>query len=165
MTIDKSSCASGFGFVPAMPDVCISRLNTHILSKVMVFDESLVAGRITIRSARTALANPVSCTNGRACFKQALDCLGVCGRGSSRPLHSTYTIPYTVQLNYARYFIPQLFPELHGRLIYLDDDVIVRGDVKELAATALDGQPVAVSSDCSWLSHKYSLFEVRMVIG
>jgi lipopolysaccharide biosynthesis glycosyltransferase len=30
-------------------------------------------------------------------------------------------------LNFARYFIGELFPDLDRRLCYIDDDVIVRG--------------------------------------
>lgn len=44
-------------------------------------------------------------------------------------------------------------------MVYLDDDVVVRGDIKELAATSLGEHPIAVSSDCSWVSQKYKLFE------
>lgn len=35
-------------------------------------------------------------------------------------------------LNYARYYIPQLFPDLTGRILYIDDDCIVQGDLYEL---------------------------------
>ena len=30
-------------------------------------------------------------------------------------------------MNYARYFIPQLFPDLSGRIVFIDDDCIVQG--------------------------------------
>lgn len=39
------------------------------------------------------------------------------------------------QLNYARYFLPELFPNLHGRFVFLDDDVIVQGTVPERSRT------------------------------
>lgn len=35
-------------------------------------------------------------------------------------------------LNFARYWIPEICPETLGRLIYLDDDVLVLKDIKEL---------------------------------
>ena len=33
-----------------------------------------------------------------------------------------------VQLNYARYYLPRLFPNIEGRVIYIDDDCIVQGE-------------------------------------
>jgi hypothetical protein len=102
-----------------------------------------------------------------------------------------------VQLNYARYFVPDLFPALTGRILYLDDDVVVQGlvctpargflllvrpgptgwpvskyargepgDVAELLQTTdLRQHAVAFASDCSWLSKKYQLHEVRMALS
>ena len=32
-----------------------------------------------------------------------------------------------LQLNYARYYLPKLFPDLKGRIIFIDDDSIVQG--------------------------------------
>ena len=39
----------------------------------------------------------------------------------------TYTSFLYFQLNYARYYLPQLLPEVKGRVIYIDDDCIVQG--------------------------------------
>jgi hypothetical protein len=35
-------------------------------------------------------------------------------------------------LNFARFWMPRLFPHLHGRVVYLDDDVLVLGDIREM---------------------------------
>ena len=32
------------------------------------------------------------------------------------------------QLNYARYYMPRLFPHIDGRVVYIDDDCIVQGN-------------------------------------
>eukprot|EP00051_Salpingoeca_urceolata_P010327 m.126002 g.126002 ORF g.126002 m.126002 type:complete len:526 (+) comp16669_c0_seq2:214-1791(+) len=61
-------------------------------------------------------------------------------------------------LNYARFFLQRLFPDLHGRLIFLDDDVIVQGDVLEMSRTDLGPHAIAVSEDCNWIFEKYHLF-------
>jgi len=42
---------------------------------------------------------------------------------------------------YARYFFPDCFPSLH-RLLYLDQDVLVVGDIRELWEVDLEGQPI-----------------------
>lgn len=72
---------------------------------------------------------------------------------------------FSLQLNYARYFLPRLLPGFTGRLIYLDDDVIVRGDLRELADTPL--QPdhvVAFSSDALSAGSTYNVKQVRSVL-
>ena len=34
------------------------------------------------------------------------------------------------QMNYARFLYPHLLPKVHGRIIHLDDDIIVKGKTK-----------------------------------
>ncbi|EDQ88219.1 uncharacterized protein MONBRDRAFT_26403 [Monosiga brevicollis MX1] len=63
-------------------------------------------------------------------------------------------------LNYARYYLPGLLPDL-SRVIYLDDDVIVQGDITELWELNLQGQPAAFSSDCNEASRQYGLLQNR----
>ncbi|XP_062505661.1 glycosyltransferase 8 domain-containing protein 1-like isoform X2 [Corticium candelabrum] len=62
-------------------------------------------------------------------------------------------------LNYARFYIPYLLPDFNGRLIYIDDDCIVQGDIKELAAVSIsDDHLAAFSDDCSAIAKRFNLF-------
>ena len=45
---------------------------------------------------------------------------------------------------YARYFLPSYFPQLE-RLLYLDDDVLVLGDIAPLWETDMHGRPIAAA--------------------
>lgn len=38
-----------------------------------------------------------------------------------------YCVLCIVQMNYARYFYTEYFPDLHGSVIHIDDDCIVQG--------------------------------------
>ncbi|EGD82678.1 hypothetical protein PTSG_03339 [Salpingoeca rosetta] len=62
-------------------------------------------------------------------------------------------------MNYARYFIPDLFPEIESRFIYLDDDVIVQGDILELWEVDMLSRGIAVSTDCSDTAQQYNMFQ------
>ncbi|XP_077998634.1 glycosyltransferase 8 domain-containing protein 1-like [Glandiceps talaboti] len=63
-------------------------------------------------------------------------------------------------LNFARFYIPQLFPDINGRIVYLDTDVIVQGDIIELNNTVINpGHIAAFSEDCSSLSKRFNLFQ------
>mmetsp|Transcript_27330 Transcript_27330/g.85002 ORF Transcript_27330/g.85002 Transcript_27330/m.85002 type:complete len:327 (-) Transcript_27330:120-1100(-) len=55
--------------------------------------------------------------------------------------------------NFAAFYLPHVLPA--RRILYLDTDVIVRGDVHELAKMALDGAPAAAVEDCSQHLNKY----------
>ncbi|XP_048863822.1 glycosyltransferase 8 domain-containing protein 2 [Brienomyrus brachyistius] len=51
-------------------------------------------------------------------------------------------------LNFARFYLPLLVNQ-HKRVIYLDDDVIVQGDIQDLYQTRLEpGHAAAFASDC-----------------
>ncbi|MBN3312313.1 GL8D2 protein, partial [Atractosteus spatula] len=51
-------------------------------------------------------------------------------------------------LNFVRFYLPMLVSE-HQKVIYLDDDVIVQGDIQELYRTGLQpGHAAAFASDC-----------------
>ncbi|CAH1775439.1 unnamed protein product [Owenia fusiformis] len=63
-------------------------------------------------------------------------------------------------LNYARFYISEMFPELSGRLIHLDDDTIVQGDIAELYKTHIEANHVmAVSDDCSSVSKRFTFIQ------
>ncbi|ELU07129.1 hypothetical protein CAPTEDRAFT_168505 [Capitella teleta] len=63
-------------------------------------------------------------------------------------------------MNYARFFYPILFPDVHGRVVHVDDDCIVQGDITELANTAIkDGHICAVSEDSNPISSKYNFYQ------
>ncbi|XP_065842380.1 glycosyltransferase 8 domain-containing protein 2-like [Oscarella lobularis] len=63
-------------------------------------------------------------------------------------------------LNYARLFLPQLLPNFNGRLVYIDADCIVQGDVRELAKTYIAKEHwAAFSDDCSAIAKRFNLFQ------
>ena len=72
--------------------------------KVLVFNESWVAGRIRIFKARASLSHPVT----PAC------------RDLMPRTHAT-------KLNYARNYLATLLPDVLDRVVFIDDDVIVQG--------------------------------------
>ncbi|XP_041377971.1 glycosyltransferase 8 domain-containing protein 2-like [Gigantopelta aegis] len=52
-------------------------------------------------------------------------------------------------LNYARYYLPKLFPKLSEKIIFIDDDCIVQGDISELYRLKFNkGHIAAFSEDC-----------------
>lgn len=62
-------------------------------------------------------------------------------------------------LNFARYFLPQLFPALQGRYVYLDDDTLVRADIREFAEHPLrKGHCLAARSDCDAVARDHRQF-------
>ena len=124
---------------------------------VNVFDESLVAGRIRIRSARAGLANPLN--YARYFLPQLFPNLGKSRKSNDDDSAAAAAAAGQEEIDYSDDHPDD--SSKGSRLVYLDDDVIVRGDIGELASTPLNGHPVAFSSDCSWISRKYSLFQNR----
>lgn len=66
-------------------------------------------------------------------------------------------------LNYARYFLPELFPNLKGKIVFIDDDCVVQGDIAELYKTPIKtGHLAAFSQDCvgvnKRLSHRSNIY-------
>lgn len=58
----------------------------------------------------------------------------------------------------ARLYIPLLFPEIKGMLIYIDDDCIIQGDIKHLAELKpQNGHYGIFSSDCNSVSKRFSI--------
>lgn len=61
-------------------------------------------------------------------------------------------------LNYARLYFPRIFPDLKGRIIFIDSDTIVQGDISELNTIPLEpGHAVAFSDDCSAVTSRYGV--------
>lgn len=68
--------------------------------------------------------------------------------------HDPHSTEVTKPLAFARFYLPLYFPEAE-RAIYLDDDVIVQGDIQELFETNMKpGQAAAFSDDCDSSSTK-----------
>ncbi|KAG8556790.1 hypothetical protein GDO81_018206 [Engystomops pustulosus] len=58
-------------------------------------------------------------------------------------------------LTFARFYLPDLIPGVE-KVIYLDDDVIVQGDIVELYKTPIKvGHAAAFSEDCDSVTSKY----------
>eukprot|EP00118_Oscarella_pearsei_P011042 m.70992 g.70992 ORF g.70992 m.70992 type:complete len:390 (+) comp35724_c0_seq1:811-1980(+) len=63
-------------------------------------------------------------------------------------------------LNYARLYLPRLIPNFNGRLVYIDADCIVQGDIKDLAKVHIAKQHwAAFSDDCSAIAKRFNLFQ------
>ncbi|XP_051932209.1 glycosyltransferase 8 domain-containing protein 1 [Hippocampus zosterae] len=64
------------------------------------------------------------------------------------------TIDAVKPLTFARYYLPLYLPDVE-KAIYLDDDIIVQGDIKELYESSLKpGHAAAFSDDCDSASAK-----------
>ncbi|KAK3802670.1 hypothetical protein RRG08_001933 [Elysia crispata] len=60
-------------------------------------------------------------------------------------------------LNYARYYLPKLFPALKEKIVFIDDDCIVQGDIVELYKTEIKkGDLAAFSEDCKGMNKRLS---------
>jgi lipopolysaccharide biosynthesis glycosyltransferase len=57
------------------------------------------------------------------------------------------TVFYVSRMTYARLLIPRLFPDTVSRVLYLDVDLLVMGDLGQLWETDLDGAVVGAVSD------------------
>ncbi len=82
------------------------------------FDEKRVEGKIKIRGRRASLASPV----------RARVCVCACVRPNANTWVLTRFSIFSWQLNYARYYIPDIFPEIKDVFVFLDDDVVVTGE-------------------------------------
>ncbi|KAH8028865.1 hypothetical protein HPB51_019996 [Rhipicephalus microplus] len=61
------------------------------------------------------------------------------------------------QLPYAKLYLGRLLPALRGPVVVLDDDVIVQGDISELASLPIpDGSIGLFSKDCDSVSRRYN---------
>ena len=57
------------------------------------------------------------------------------------------TLGYISKLTYARFLIPQIFPETVSRVLYLDCDILVLDDLGRLCATDLAGKVLGAVHD------------------
>ncbi|XP_063965135.1 glycosyltransferase 8 domain-containing protein 1-like [Lytechinus pictus] len=65
-------------------------------------------------------------------------------------------------LNYARLYFPKIFPDLKGRVIFVDSDTITQGDIEELNSIDIKpGHVVAFSDDCSAVTSRYGVIMNR----
>ncbi|KAL2630928.1 hypothetical protein R1flu_015614 [Riccia fluitans] len=64
------------------------------------------------------------------------------------------TSPY----NFVPFYLPQLYKDIE-LMIYLDSDVVVKGDIEELYTKDLHGHPIAAVEDCSQRFRSYFDFE------
>lgn len=63
-------------------------------------------------------------------------------------------------INYARYYLPRLLPHVSGRIVYLDDDCIVQGDIDQLYQMRLKaGTLVAFAEDCQGMSKRITFMQ------
>ncbi|KAL4221725.1 hypothetical protein ACF0H5_019980 [Mactra antiquata] len=63
-------------------------------------------------------------------------------------------------LNYARYYLPQLFPDLHGRIIFIDDDAIVQGDLHDLYTMTIKPEHWALfAEDCTGSGKRVTMLQ------
>lgn len=63
-------------------------------------------------------------------------------------------------LNYARYYLPRLFPHIEGRVVYIDDDCIVQGDIEELYQMKFrPGTLAAFSDDCIGMNKRITFMQ------
>lgn len=78
--------------------------------------------------------------------------------GYPSSLNNVYdsNVPYDIK--YATLYIPLLFPNINGSLVYIDDDIIVQEDIKHLSDALPKHGPYAVfSSDCNSVSKRFSV--------
>ncbi len=68
-------------------------------------------------------------------------------------LESAGASGYVSYSTYARLFIPQLMPDVK-RVVYLDSDTLVNGDLSPLFGQDLDGKPLALAYDCLRVEYK-----------
>lgn len=60
-------------------------------------------------------------------------------------------------LQYSRLFINEIFPNLKGRVVILDDDMIVQGDISELFNFPIkENHTAALSNNCDPISRTYN---------
>ncbi|XP_033097810.1 glycosyltransferase 8 domain-containing protein 1-like [Anneissia japonica] len=68
----------------------------------------------------------------------------------------------TSPLNYARFYFPDIIPEVKGRIIFVDSDTVVQGNIGELNNTKIaPGNAVALSDDCTATSSRYGFYKTN----
>ncbi|GJP34207.1 hypothetical protein CLOM_g3013 [Closterium sp. NIES-68] len=72
------------------------------------------------------------------------------GSGARKELVSVF--------NFLPFYLPQMAPQF-GRIVYLDADIVVVGDIGELADVDMEGRPVAAVEDCMQTFKTYFDFD------
>lgn len=63
-------------------------------------------------------------------------------------------------INYARYYLPRLLPNVHGRVVFIDDDCIVQDDISELYWMKISPDHLAsFSEDCIGMSRRITFMQ------
>ncbi|KAK7501817.1 hypothetical protein BaRGS_00006903 [Batillaria attramentaria] len=63
-------------------------------------------------------------------------------------------------MNYARYYLPRLFPNIKGRVVFIDDDCIVQDDIAQLYSMKIQpGHLAAFSEDCIGMSRRITFMQ------
>ncbi|KAJ7285495.1 hypothetical protein O6H91_05G107200 [Diphasiastrum complanatum] len=65
--------------------------------------------------------------------------------------------------NFLPFYLPHIFKQFE-RIIYLDSDVVVKGDIQELNQLDLEGKAVAAVEDCSQMFKIYFNFDLLTAI-
>lgn len=61
---------------------------------------------------------------------------------------------YLSMLNHLRFYMPEVFPELH-KMVFLDDDVVVQRDLSELFSIDLNGNVMGAVETCMETFHRF----------
>ena len=61
---------------------------------------------------------------------------------------------YTSYSTYSRHFAPQLLRQHYDRILYLDCDTFIAGNIADLLNLSLEGRPFAIGYDCLYNNYK-----------
>ncbi|KAF8660149.1 hypothetical protein HU200_057710 [Digitaria exilis] len=61
---------------------------------------------------------------------------------------------YLSMLNHLRFYIPEIYPELH-KVVFLDDDIVVQKDLSELFTINLNGNVMGAVETCMETFHRF----------
>ncbi|KAM7516655.1 hypothetical protein LguiA_006238 [Lonicera macranthoides] len=64
---------------------------------------------------------------------------------------------YVSMLNHLRFYLPEMYPQLH-RILFLDDDVVVQKDLTALWRIDMDGKVNGAVETCFGSFHRYSQY-------
>lgn len=73
-----------------------------------------------------------------------------CHRVAAERIAGAFTDRYVTGEAYLRFLAPEILPDSVERVVYLDCDVVVLGDVAELAAAPLEGKAVGAVPEWNW---------------
>ncbi|KFO30277.1 Glycosyltransferase 8 domain-containing protein 2 [Fukomys damarensis] len=108
--------------------------------KIVEFNPTVLEGKIRPDSSRPELLQPAASSSSVR--------FDLSGAGGSCDQGQCDAPEPAEDLNFVRFYLPLLIHQ-HEKVIYLDDDVIVQGDIQELYDTSLAlGHAAAFSDDC-----------------